>query len=162
MGIEQKIYIAASRIAGRGVYAKRHIKQEEPILRFRGDIITLEQALARPVDGYPLQVTQRTYLDLLEPAVFVNHSCNPNAGIRGLVLTALTPIVQDTEIFYDYSTTMDEDYWTLRCACGTAQCRGIVTDFKYLPPDLQEKYLRLNIVQDFIVSQRQTLREALA
>ncbi|MEK9160163.1 MAG: SET domain-containing protein [Patescibacteria group bacterium] len=160
MGLE-KITVADSRIAGRGVYAKEDIRKGEPILDFRGPIITLEEALARPVDGCPLQIGAEIYLDLPEPDVLVNHSCMPNAGLRKFTLTALTEIRRGTEIFFDYSTTMDEDNWTLPCACGAETCRGIVTDFKFLPPDLQEEYLDLGVVQDFIVRQYPRVRRVL-
>ena len=60
---------------------------------------------------------------------------------------------KDEEIFYDYSTTMDEDSWTLQCKCGSQNCRKIVKDFKFLPQELQKKYLELNIVQNFIKKQ---------
>ena len=160
MSLEQ-IYVADSRIAGRGVYAKVDIQQGESILNFRGSIISLEEALARPVDGCPLQIGPETYLDLIDPEVLVNHSCRPNAGLRKFVLTALTEIRGGTEITYDYSTTMDEDLWTMPCTCGAEGCRGIVTDFKFLPPDLREEYLDLGVVQDFIARQYPRVRRAL-
>lgn len=160
MGLE-KITVADSRIAGRGVYAKGDIRPGEPLLNFRGPIITLEEALARPVDGYPLQIGAETYLDLPEPEALINHSCRPNAGLRKFELIALTKIRRDTEITYDYSTTMDEDHWTLPCMCGAEGCRGIVTDFKFLPPDLREEYLDLGVVQDFIAQQYPRVHRAL-
>lgn len=159
MGVEN-IYVAESRIAGLGVYAKGTIRTGQSILRFRGPVITLAEALARPVDGYPLQITRDTYLDLREPEALVNHSCAPNAGLRGLTLRALTEIPPGTEIFYDYSTTMDEDHWELPCACGSVRCRGVVRDFKYLPSGLQEEYLRLGVVQEFIASRLKALLSA--
>ena len=41
------------------------------------------------------------------------------------------------------------------CLCGTNNCIGNVEDFKYLPTDLQQKYLEMNIVQGFIAKKYQ-------
>ncbi|MBI2625395.1 MAG: hypothetical protein HYW70_03640 [Candidatus Nealsonbacteria bacterium] len=54
------------------------------------------------------------------------------------------------EITFDYSTTMDEDDWGMDCQCGSKSCRGRIRDFKYLPPDIQKKYLDLGIVPEYI------------
>lgn len=156
----EKIYVADSRIAGRGIYAKEDMRPGEPILNLRGSIITFEETLRKPVDGYPLQVGRDSYLDLLEPEAFLNHSCRPNTGIRELTLIALTEIPSGRELYFDYSTSMDEEYWTMPCTCGAEDCRGIVRDFKYLPPALQKEYLRLEVVQEFIVRQHTELMRA--
>lgn len=89
-------------------------------------------------------------MDLEEPGVFVNHSCNPNAGLRETTLLALKDIYRDEEITYDYSTTMNEDFWTMRCDCRSPRCRGEVKDFKYLPEHVQERYLALGIVPEWL------------
>lgn len=31
----------------------------------------------------PLQIGLNMYLDVAKPFIFINHSCNPNAGVRG-------------------------------------------------------------------------------
>jgi hypothetical protein len=68
-------------------------------------------------------------------------------------LIAIADIIAGEEIFYDYSTTMNEDYWTLACLCGSASCRGSVGDFKYLPLHTRQRYLRFGIVQGYLVRQ---------
>jgi hypothetical protein len=86
----------------------------------------------------------------LGPGVLVTHSCAPNAGIRDNVrLIAITDIRAGAEIFYDYSTTMNEDHRPLECLCGSALCRGKVVDFKDLPVRTRRSYLRLGIVQAY-------------
>ena len=71
----------------------------------------------------------------------VNHSCQPNAGmiIKGteVNLIAITDIPAGSEIFFDYSTTMDEDDFEFDCLCGAPLCRGRVRDFKHLSPALR-------------------------
>jgi len=85
--------------------------------------------------------------------VFVNHSCDPNTGVRDDVrLVALRDLIAGEEIRYDYSTTMDEDHWTLQCRCGSRGCRGVVRDFKWLPKDTKLHLLRQNIVPGLIIA----------
>lgn len=75
----------------------------------------------------------------------VNHSCSPNAGLRGqLSLVALRPITAGEEICYDYVMT-DSDYFgksvfQMDCLCGSPDCRKRVSDTDWRRKDLQEKY----------------------
>lgn len=39
----------------------------------------------------------------------------------------------------------------MECNCGSELCRGKVRDFKYLPVAIQQKYLDLGIVPEYIV-----------
>lgn len=137
---------------GRGLFANRYISAGERILTLhgsrydRGDPIHFLESGANL-----LQTGPRTYILLEPPGVFANHSCDPNAGIaanRNLV--AIRDIPAGREIRFDYSTTMDEDFWTLECRCGSPLCRGVVGDFRTLPPQLQVRYLELGVVQGFI------------
>jgi len=141
---------------GKGLFAEVDIKKEEEILRFTGDLVSFEQAVTKDLknQGDPLQVGKNIYINLEEPGRFVNHSCSPNAGIKNdFILVALKDIRRGEEIYFDYSTTMDEDFWVMQCECGNANCRNIVKDFKYLPSKVKRKYLDLNVVQQFIAIQ---------
>ena len=144
--------IRKSQVSGLGLFAKKLIKKREQILKFTGEIISSHGTEKYIPDmGNPLQIGSNEYIDLEEPGVLVNHSCFPNAGIRNdCYLIAIQDIQPGQEIFYDYSTTMDEDDWTLECKCGETNCRNIIKDFRYLPPDIQENYLSLDIVQSYI------------
>ena len=111
------------------------------------------EAIARgSLESNPLQIEATTYLDLQPPGVFLNHSCVPNTGlVESCFLVALRAIARGEELRFDYSTTMHEDHWTMTCGCGAVGCRGVVTDFRLLPTERQQHYLRLGIVQPFIV-----------
>jgi hypothetical protein len=99
-----------------------------------------------------IQIGQDRYLDTQAPAVYVNHSCEPNAGIRDdHQMVALTLIPKGREIRFDYSTTMQEQSFTMQCLCGAPTCRGIVRDFSSLPRKTRDRYLRMRIVVSFIV-----------
>lgn len=149
-----EVYVQKSTI-GQGLFAGRNFAQGEPLFRFTGPRIGLADAIAKGAsEGNVLQIGPTTYIDLQPPSVFANHSCDPNAGIRDAIEAfALEDIYQGDEIRFDYSTTMSERRWTMLCKCGTTSCRGIVRDFHELPSDVRSRYLKLGIVQPFIIEE---------
>jgi hypothetical protein len=138
---------------GRGVYARRPFQPGEHILEFTGRVLPHREVLAMgEAQAYALQIGPDSYIDTEPLGRFTNHSCVPNSGIIGdRHLVALRPIEAGEEIRFDYSTTMSENFWTLRCRCGEAECRGVIRDFRHLAHELQEHYIRTGIVQSFIV-----------
>ena len=113
---------------GRGVFAERGFARGERILVFRGISVSRSDPMhATEAGANLLQTSQRRYILPEPPGLFVNHSCNPNAGIIGRRrLIAIRDIAAGEEIRFDYSTTMDEDLWTMECKCGEAACRHVV------------------------------------
>ncbi len=138
---------------GQGLFARQPIRQAEMILRFTGTIVSEYQAVTKSEYSFNLlQVGPRTYLDLEHPGVWLNHSCEPNAGVvDDTVLIALRDIGQGEEITFDYSTTMSEQLETMQCLCGNAACRQVIGDFHDLPHSLKDRYLAARLVQGFIV-----------
>ena len=139
---------------GRGLFAGRAYGPGDLILVFGGPRFDRDHAIHETESGANLlQTGWRTYILPAPPGVFANHSCNPNAGIRGnRRLVAIRPIAPGDEIRFDYSTTMAENNWTMPCRCGEPGCRGVVTDFRHLPPVVRARYLKLEVVQKFIAS----------
>lgn len=137
---------------GRGLFAGCDFAAGEKILELLGPIITFADTVAMgEKEPNPLQIEKDTYIDLQEPAVFINHSCEPSTGIVDCrVLVALRDIKTGDEIRFDYSTTMEENHWTMKCRCGVASCRGVVEDFRRLHPATQKVYLTRGVVQPFI------------
>ncbi len=140
---------------GRGVFAGVDFQQGEQILQFTGPQIGLAAALRKgELQGNTLQISPDSYIDIEEPGVLVNHSCEPNSGVvNDSFLIALRSIRAGEEITYDYSTTMLDGTWELTCHCATKECRGIVRDFTFLPASTQSRYLKLGVVQGFIARQ---------
>lgn len=140
---------------GHGVFATQPFEPSQPILVFNGPV--LDHAEVRSLGGdeaYALQIGPREYLDMMAPGRFINHSCDPNAGIlNDRILIALRPIEVREEIRFDYSTTMSDDRWAMECRCGQPFCRKVVLDFHHLPPIAQNRYLQLGVVQRFIVNE---------
>ncbi|PIY60340.1 hypothetical protein COY95_02285 [Candidatus Woesearchaeota archaeon CG_4_10_14_0_8_um_filter_47_5] len=157
-------YIDGTKV-GRGLFAAREIKKGERILQFIGPLVTGSQEKELDMDKYgkllgnALQIGKDKYIYLEDPGRIVNHSCNPNAGIKNDVeLIAIKAIKKGEEIRYDYSCTMDEDSWTMKCSCTGKNCRKTIKDFKYLPEETKIKYLMLGIVQTFIAKQYEKQR----
>ena len=137
---------------GFGVFANRDLARGETILFFTGPIIDFAETKRRgPKECMAIQIEPDLYLDTQAPGVFVNHSCSPNAGIRDDArLVALRKIPKGEEIRFDYSTTMEEQSFTMNCLCGAPNCRRIVTDFSLLPGQVKTRYMALRIVMGFI------------
>lgn len=137
---------------GWGIFAKRHIARGETIFVFGGWIIDFAETKRRGLwECMPIQIDDNRYIDTLPPGIFVNHSCDPNAGIANdRDLIALRDIEDRSEIRFDYSTTMEENSFTMKCLCGSPTCRQIVADFSTLPRGVQEYYLSEKIVMSFI------------
>ncbi len=150
----EKFHIGACEF-GLGVFAKRTIAPWETILAFDGPIIDFAETKRRgPRECMAFQIGPNTYIDTQPPAVFVNHSCDPNAGIRNdKNLVALRLIRAGEEIRFDYSTTMEERSFTMQCRCGAAGCRKLVTDFTTLPREVRSRYFAQGIVMSFIMDQ---------
>ncbi len=140
---------------GLGVFASRDLAPGEFILAFGGPLIDFAETKRRgPRECMAIQIGYDCYIDTQPPGVFVNHSCDPNAGIKDdRNLVALRPICKGEEIRFDYSTTMQEQSFTMPCLCGAPACRGTARDFSTLPAELQQKYVSQGIVMGFIVQQ---------
>jgi hypothetical protein len=90
---------AAPHKGGFAVFAREALQKDELICVWTGRAVTFEQLrrLSPLERSHTLQVDDQVYLAPLgleeEPADFINHSCQPNAGIRGQIsLVAMRPI----------------------------------------------------------------------
>jgi uncharacterized protein len=154
MAPDEKVIVLPGNF-GRGVHARFPIRAGEKILEFDGPGLTHAEVLALgEAQAYTIQVGPEEYIDTRPPGRFTNHSCEPNAGVSGdRHLVALRDIAAGEEIQFDYSTTMSENHWTMDCRCGRPCCRRQIRDFHLLPPSLQAHYIRLGLVQSFIVKE---------
>lgn len=149
----EPIYLSKARF-GIGVFAKKFIKKGELICNMKGKEITEKEfdvliKKGRTITVDPLQIGIDKYLDLEEPYVYFNHSCNPNSGLKNTTnLIAIKDIRKDEEIFFDYSTTWYDGF---RCGCNSRNCRKHIADYYSIPLKVQEKYIKLGIIPDFIL-----------
>lgn len=138
-----------------GVFASVPLQEGEVAFFVTGKVLTFEDVMALPGEGdRTIQVAANLYVNPGYPAEFINHSCKPNAGIRDdLAIIALRPIAVGEEIRFDYSTCVQEQEFRMRCLCGEPNCRGEIGDFSELPDELKLKYIRLGVVQPFIMDE---------
>lgn len=168
MFMDYPIKTSKSGISGTGVFATRDIKIGEIICFMEGKEVSLLEAGRLEIEGLEnagdlLQIDDEKYIDMDERYRCINHSCNPNAFIRGKnELVALKDIKKEEEITYDYSATMWEDaekvksifhetLWVMRCFCGSKNCRKIVKQFYELPQEIQENYFKSKKLQSYIL-----------
>lgn len=133
---------------GKGVFASETIYKDEYILTFSGPIRE-----RKDMTDYEMwiQIGKDTWMGPSGgPDDFVNHSCEPNAGLvkinHEFHLIAIKTIKKDEEITFDYSTSMFNEPTAMKCTCGAASCRGVVRNFLDLPLHLQKRYIKLNVV----------------
>lgn len=152
--MNRKVKVAPCDI-GKGVFAESLLPKGEVILFITGRILNRTENDRIYLDGEnSVQIDSDRYIDPTFPSVYLNHSCDPNAGIDSdLRLIALRDIAPDEEIRFDYSTSMLERGWTMKCLCGAPTCRGVVDDFDRLPKNIRNYYMSRYVVQDFIVKE---------
>lgn len=165
--MQEFIEVKDSPIAGKGVFAKKHIPKGQTIHFMGGELCSLDEIIQRVKDGLeessdPLGIGVEEYIDLDELSRSFNHACNPKTYIKGKnEMIALVDIAPGEEITFDYSTTMDVNeekilaaglpLWTCPCACGSKDCRGIIDQFKSLPTDAQAFYINNRFMPDFML-----------
>lgn len=138
------IYTCNSRIHGFGVNIGENATKGELVSYIKGDLKfkvnrNEQDALANP-DW--VGVAKNQWIDPAKPYKFLNHSCNPSAGIKGRVaLVALRDMGEGEEVTIDYSTIEGDLRWKMKCACGERNCRGIIRSIHYLPEAQFRKYL---------------------
>ena len=144
---------------GRGVFTEELIPAGTRIIRFVGPFLRYAETSA---STYALQIGPDLYIGAsggLDD--FINHSCEPNAGLRiegtTVDLHAIRDIAAEEEVLFDYSTTLDEDDFTMSCSCGAPSCRKLIGDGKYLPESVWQRYMGLGIIPEYVQRSRAAL-----
>jgi hypothetical protein len=130
---------------GRGVFARDKVRANDVLVVWGGEVVTGKMLNAMSEDKHRLsiQIEEDLYLVTANegPADWVNHSCNPNAGLLGqVVLVALRDIRVGEEICFDYATSDGSPYDEFECGCGAKTCRHHVTGDDWKLPELQARY----------------------
>ncbi len=133
--------VGRSRIAGKGLFAKRTIRKGMRIVEYQGrhrsllDVMAEHPAVTNP---YLLRLDEGTVIDGADggsDARFVNHSCAPNcvalAFNRRVYVYAVRDIARGEELTMDYQMRAPLDAaWSAAdaaryaCRCGAPGCRG--------------------------------------
>ncbi len=141
------VVVKKSKINGKGVFATKDFKKDEPILDVdNSHVVTDISKLTKENYDFDLDFLANGKIIWMQPPEkYINHSCDPNlyfktiGGIRKVY--ALRDISKGEELTSDYSMNGWGDA-TFRCNCGSENCRKIwYADFFKLPVFLQRKHL---------------------
>jgi hypothetical protein len=132
---------------GKGIFAARRFERGELLCVWGGEVMTGDQLhrLTPEEQLYTLQIEDDlhlvTPLDRVAGADFVNHSCQPNAGLSGAInLVALRAIEPGEEICFDYAMSDSNDLLNFACRCGAPVCRKFVRPDDWRRLDLRRRY----------------------
>ena len=130
---------------GNGIYSLEPIRKGELAAVFGGVVYEWDAFIRLPdiERSLCLQVEDRHFLvpRPIGEGDYVNHSCNPNAGLSGQIgLVAMRDIKVGEEVCFDYAMCDTMPYDEFDCACGNANCRGRVSGNDWQRPELQKRY----------------------
>lgn len=139
---------------GRGVFTNKKIEAGDFVCVLSGDRLTSKQIDVRIEAGEetcndPLQISRRMYIDLDELPRTINHSCDPNCGIKQENRLYATRDIGAGEVLsYDYSTTVPryKAWWKMRCYCRAKNCRGVVSSVNTISKKQLQNYMRLKVL----------------
>ena len=144
--ISNKVEIRESKIHQKGVFAKHPIKKGEIVSIKGGHILTKEDIFSTGVINCYMPIDDNYFLGARNAEeennvkLYINHSCNPNCGIRGeITFVTMKDIEIGEELTIDYAFLDNEEY-EFQCSCGEKECRATVTGKDWKIKSLQDKY----------------------
>ncbi len=139
----------ASPIQGRGLFAREAIAAGEIVAVKGGAIMdSASFALVRDrVSPADIQIEEGLYIaprsaDEVEANILcLNHSCNPNVGVRGqITFVAMRDIPKDAELTIDYAMIDGDPAERMECSCGAPECRKTITGSDWRRREIQRRY----------------------
>jgi hypothetical protein len=140
---------------GMGAFAGRSFKKGELVVRATGEVISYQTR-------HSIQIDWDQHLEPDPPARYLNHSCDPNLGIKtneqGLPnFTAMRDIEEGEELTWDYAMSEWTHYersdpaleFDLTCLCSSKNCRGKMGYYSELPTEIKEKYE--GFISDYLI-----------
>lgn len=130
---------------GRSIIASRTVPAGTVLAVWGGTNYDTESFFGLPADRRQISVQVEEDLFLVPeiegPAEWINHSCEPNAGMMGqIALRAIRVIRSGEEVCYDYAMSDGCPYDEFECCCGSPRCRLKVTGNDWRIPELWERY----------------------
>ncbi len=131
------------------MFARVAVKTGERLAIFGGRVTHVVEEIG----DYGIQIDEDFVIDGVsvhlgdfhEDTFFFNHSCEPNAGIKGQIfLVAMRDIPENEEVTFDYVMCLHETKgappYRMECQCGRTNCRKVITDNDWKIKELQQKY----------------------
>lgn len=127
---------------GKGLFAKAEIKKGELIASFDGKILGWNAPWNRYQLSHAIQFEKRRWRLSKGFADRINHSCEPNCGVRNLFdIVAMRDIKRGEELTWNYEMTEDnESGWTMRCHCGAKSCHKVISGYRNMPAASRKRY----------------------
>ena len=130
---------------GNGIFSLEPIRKGELVAVFGGVVYEWDAFihLSDSDRSLCIQVEDRLFLvpRPIGEGDYVNHSCNPNAGLSGQIgLVAMRDIKIGEEVCFDYAMSDTMPYDEFDCGCGQPTCRGQISGNDWQKPELQKRY----------------------
>lgn len=139
----------SSGIQGRGLFASEAIPRGE-IVAVKGGTVMDRATFARIRDAVSpaeiqieddLFIAPRSAAEVESNILCLNHSCDPNVGVRGqITFVAMRDIGGGEELTIDYAMIDGDPAERMACQCGAAACRGTITGDDWRRPELRHRY----------------------
>jgi hypothetical protein len=141
--------VKPSPIHGRGLFATRPIRRGE-VVAIKGGTV-MDRAALRRVKGRVawsyIQIGDGIYIGATSARqvrankLYLNHSCEPNVGLRGeITFVAMREVAAGEELTYDWAMEEHAASSVTRCRCGRPGCRRVLTGRDWRRSDLQRRY----------------------
>lgn len=144
--VSSKVEVRNSLINGKGSFAIESITKGETIFIKGGFIVKKNEVYTTSIINSYLPISDDYYigatslLDEESVKLYINHSCNPNCGMKGeITFVAIRNIEKGEEITIDYAFIDNEEY-SFICNCGSENCRHVITGYDWKQTDIQSKY----------------------
>lgn len=123
------VEVSAAGPKGLGVFAARDFA--------RGETVIVGKAIEYPAERtrMSVQLDWARHVEMDAPAALLNHSCEPNLGVRenqwcAYDFVARRTILAGEELAFDYAMTEHSLVASLSCLCGSATCQGEIRPWR--------------------------------
>jgi uncharacterized protein len=150
----RKAIVKRTKLYGRGVFAKTPIKKGEEIASFDGPFYDDDfDGWTDDLCNHSIQCGKALWRDSKGIARLINHSCDPNCGIKGkFKIVAMRDIEKGEHVTWDYEMTERSTWWKMRCRCGSPMCRKKIGDYRNLPRGIRARYK--GYISDWLIRKR--------
>ncbi len=138
----RKVFVRKTKKYGKAVFASQTIKKGEVIAVFDGDRFDNDfEPWTEDLYNHAIQYGKTDWRDSKGLARWINHSCEPNCGIKKYFkVVAMREIEKGEEITWDYEMTEKNKHWKMKCRCGSRQCRKVIGNYSNMPKSVRKKY----------------------
>jgi uncharacterized protein len=141
--LSPQVAVRRSPIDGLGLFAAVPLAAGTVVERLGGRLVDDARLAATPEPYSSVTVAEGRHLllDPAHPVRYGNHSCDPNLWHLDAVTIALRrDVAAGEELTVDYATHTGVESWSMRCRCGAAGCRGMVSGRDWRLPALRAAY----------------------